>query len=316
MLYGIYTVLFGLTMWILPRKFHISPVKRFIFPTIIARFLLATLNIFYDLVGEVYAVLDTIPPNERPWMIAGQSIDLATFVLADILGDAILLYRVYTLWGPRKWILLPLVLVMLTTKLLSIIAVIIRVLALDDPRKYEAVNVKVSDDFRIWFSFILSNVCMNTLMTLLIAGRVWWISRCTQSGTFTPWFNRTLAIVTESGVIYPLILILILSLNPPNYSCTGTIATGLAPTLIAVRVGLGSSFDDEITERPIVDLESVKARENTYVPEIGPFNCRASEDFMSCTFNSATEGPMDDTFGGCIVETLHRFTESVETVQS
>lgn len=59
-------------MWILPQKFHISSVKKIMFPAIITLFSLVTLNISYNLVGEAYAILYTIPKNEKPWMIAGQ----------------------------------------------------------------------------------------------------------------------------------------------------------------------------------------------------------------------------------------------------
>jgi len=69
---GAYTVLFGIAVWILPRKFHIPSIKNFIFPAIIALFVLATINVAYDLVGEAYAIIYTIPVVEKPWMIVGQ----------------------------------------------------------------------------------------------------------------------------------------------------------------------------------------------------------------------------------------------------
>ncbi|KAE9402524.1 hypothetical protein BT96DRAFT_937168 [Gymnopus androsaceus JB14] len=85
-------------MWILPPKFHIPSVQKFIFPAIIFLFTLATINVVYDLAGEAYATA-----VENPWMIARQFIDLITFVFADILGDSVLfgdLEREYSLAQP------------------------------------------------------------------------------------------------------------------------------------------------------------------------------------------------------------------------
>ncbi|KAE9406949.1 hypothetical protein BT96DRAFT_1048258 [Gymnopus androsaceus JB14] len=82
-LYGAYTVLFGLVVWILSRKFDIPAVKKFIFPAIIVMYALTTLNIAYDLVGEAYAIMYTISVVQKPWMITGQSVDEITFILSD-----------------------------------------------------------------------------------------------------------------------------------------------------------------------------------------------------------------------------------------
>ncbi|KAF9075353.1 hypothetical protein BDP27DRAFT_1461713 [Rhodocollybia butyracea] len=165
MLYGTYAVLFGLAIWILPRKFHISSIKKFIFPATIVSFILATINIFYDLVGEAYAILYMIPSNEKPWMIAGQAIDFITFLLGDL--------------GTSK-----------------------------------------DHSPTLVLDHILHEI-----------GRVWWLSREIRRTRYN--------FKIESGVIYPLFIIIMFSSLLPNWSCLGTIVSGLAPTLIAVRVGLG-----------------------------------------------------------------------------
>ncbi|KAE9399252.1 hypothetical protein BT96DRAFT_994057 [Gymnopus androsaceus JB14] len=96
-LYGAYAVLFGIAAWILPHKFHVSSVKKLFLPIITVLFILATINITYDLVGEAYAILFTIPAVEKPWIKAGQSIDLITFMLADILGDSVLVRQIFAI---------------------------------------------------------------------------------------------------------------------------------------------------------------------------------------------------------------------------
>ncbi|KIK64225.1 hypothetical protein GYMLUDRAFT_241410 [Collybiopsis luxurians FD-317 M1] len=65
-LYGIYIVLFGLAVWILPRKFDTPSVKRFFFPAIVILFFFATISLAFDLMAEVYVTLFIIPPS---WVI-------------------------------------------------------------------------------------------------------------------------------------------------------------------------------------------------------------------------------------------------------
>ncbi|KIK52119.1 hypothetical protein GYMLUDRAFT_265549 [Collybiopsis luxurians FD-317 M1] len=239
----------------MPRKFEIPSVKKFFFPIIVALFVLATVNIAYDLVGEGYAILYTIPvTGEKTWMIAGQipwrSIDTITFAISDILGDTVLFYRVYAVWGFRKRILIPLLLIISVAKVFNILETI---WSISGPIDIQSPLTKFFDkapNFDLGFSAI--NAFANMLMTLLIAGRIWWISKAVEIGYTSGmkprskwhWYHRTVAIITESGVIYPIYLIVGACSGTPNYACLGTITVGLAPTLIAVQVGLGSAYDN------------------------------------------------------------------------
>ncbi|KAF5386326.1 hypothetical protein D9757_008575 [Collybiopsis confluens] len=245
-LYGIYMVLFGLATWTLSNKFHVKYVKNFLFPIIIALFSLATLNFAYDLAGEQYAILFTIPVDVKPWMTAGQAIDIITYTVADILGDTVLFYRVYAVWGYKKRVLFPLLVLILVAKAFSFIyTAFIMQIAIDSAVPLKLLPSKISfPDL-----FFILNAIANMTMTLLIAGRIWWISRSIEAGLPEQrrgWYNRTIAIVTESGLIYPIYLITeaALSGGDQNAFTIGAIAVGLAPTLVAVRVGLGSAYDN------------------------------------------------------------------------
>ncbi|KIK54739.1 hypothetical protein GYMLUDRAFT_893540 [Collybiopsis luxurians FD-317 M1] len=281
-LYGAYVVLFGLAIQILPRQFDTPSAKNFFFPVIIALFVLATINITYDLVGEGYAILYTIPTtDEKTWMIAGQSIDLITFAISDFLGDFVLLHRVYTVWGSQKRIFFPILFIVFVAKAFNIIQTVIAVWSpIDDNKTFNSLNI--TPDF--WFLFMVINAFVNTLMTLMIAGRVWWISRAVHnrypSGPSQlpqqHWYCRTIAVVTESGIIYPTYLIVEallvnLPVPVPNSSCLGAISVGLAPTLIAVRVGLGSAYNiQSLKQSDIVFMPYVESRRSpSYVSDGG-----------------------------------------------
>ncbi|KAE9390005.1 hypothetical protein BT96DRAFT_1066163 [Gymnopus androsaceus JB14] len=129
------------------------------------------------------------------------------------------------------------------------------------------------------------NAISNMLKTLMIAGRVWWLSRSLwkelPSGAHSShWYHRTLAVVTESGVIYPVYLTIeaILSrslpFNIPNYVDMGSVIVGIAPTLVAVRVGLGSAVDDQSLRSNILQSQLLFATRprspSTAVLDIAP----------------------------------------------
>ncbi|KIK64183.1 hypothetical protein GYMLUDRAFT_241371 [Collybiopsis luxurians FD-317 M1] len=239
----------------MPRKFDIPSVKKFLFPIIIALSVLATINIAYDLVGEGYAILYTIPfPNEKAFMIAGQCIDEITYFISDILGDIVLFHRVYAIWGSQKKITFPTFLIVLVAKVLSIIEAVIALwglLGLSDYDKYVSVRfLWMSPSF--FFEF-RDRKCLCKYIDDSFNCRIWWMSRALQAGTPSGskpgpqrrWYHKTVAIVVESGVIYPIYLIVGACGVLVNSTCLGVISVGLAPTLIAVRVGLGSAYDDQ-----------------------------------------------------------------------
>ncbi|KIK64184.1 hypothetical protein GYMLUDRAFT_40471 [Collybiopsis luxurians FD-317 M1] len=302
-LYGAYVVLFGLAMWTLPRKFNVSSVKKFFFPAIIALFLLATINVAYDLVGEGYAILYTWPVHQKTWMMAGQSILEITFAMSDILGDIVLLYRVYAVWGFRKKILVPLVLLLSIAKAFYIITIVTLIRSTVEPDKPFNSLVKVSSTFTLVFGVI--NAFTNVLMTLLIAGRVWWISRMVEAEctSLRRWYHRTIAVITESGVIYPLYIILEASLvfSPlwvPNPATVAIITAGLAPTLIAVRVGSGSAYDNQ-------SLHTVMQHSNMRYSAHA--ESRRSPDFV---FNDALVAS-DNAFENSSIEDIQEKVDSI-----
>ncbi|KAE9407744.1 hypothetical protein BT96DRAFT_986390 [Gymnopus androsaceus JB14] len=68
--------------------------------------------------------------------------------------------------------------------------------------------------------------------------------------------NYYYAAVIESGIIYTLYLILGPAINLEIYTSPGIIIVGLAPTLIAIRVGLGSTIHNPTLYLPVLQSES------------------------------------------------------------
>ena len=92
----------------------------------------------------------------------------------------------------------------------------------------------------------------NVLVTSMIAGRIWWLSKDARSylaRRHTVKYYQAIAVIIESGAIYSSSLVLMLILYTIKthaerilYDAISQIV-GIAPTLIIVRVGLGIKQD-------------------------------------------------------------------------
>ncbi|KAJ8087396.1 hypothetical protein PM082_006226 [Marasmius tenuissimus] len=95
----------------------------------------------------------------------------------------------------------------------------------------------------------------NTILTLMTASRIWWITRRARAmmgGEVDQRYRTIVAIILESGWIYPLVLIVnailefatkVDTIIPISISPLIWQSAGLAPTLIFVRARSGKSVD-------------------------------------------------------------------------
>ncbi|KAG7092829.1 hypothetical protein E1B28_009144 [Marasmius oreades] len=106
---------------------------------------------------------------------------------------------------------------------------------------------------------MIISAASNLALTLLAAGRIWWIARGVRSSK-THVLTAVNKIILESGMLYPLTMIVHLSITNafPDYQIPldtlnlVVLAAGIAPTLIIVRLRLGVSFsgDGSVTQPP------------------------------------------------------------------
>ncbi|KAJ7088113.1 hypothetical protein C8R44DRAFT_819491, partial [Mycena epipterygia] len=162
--------------------------------------------------------------------------------LANCIADGIFVHRCYVLWGRKlRPVALP-----AFSFCCTIIAGILGLIPLSGTSERVATAVCMCTIF-----------CTNVLAASLAAGRIWWISRriARLMGGRNPrkkYMDLT-AILLESGLIYPLTLVIIIGifLSPATSTASVLIAiavcyhmVAIAPTLIIVRIGLGVSTDD------------------------------------------------------------------------
>ncbi|KAF5374337.1 hypothetical protein D9758_004675 [Tetrapyrgos nigripes] len=177
------------------------------------------------------------------------------FVFANVFGDGILIYRLYLIWNNWKRITYIPIAASLVNSILAVIGIRL---------SYAVDSDTVALHFTIYQLYLALNVVLNVLLTALIAGRVWFIRREAEvilGRAVRERYGMAITLCMESGVLYPIGLILFLSLqlglSSLDFFPILVQVVGIAPTLITVRSSLGKSVDNV---RQVVESQSVSLR--------------------------------------------------------
>ncbi|KAF9259811.1 hypothetical protein L218DRAFT_989919 [Marasmius fiardii PR-910] len=208
-------------------------------------------------------------------------------VAANAAADFILIHRCYAVWGSTKRILVPLILASFVVNVISSTGMIMIIIGSTDTR-VRSNRVLIENGQTIGAVGLIISAAFNSVLTLLTAGRIWWITRSVRKSK-TYLLTTMNKIIFESGMIYPLIIILHLSIRnglPQYYVPLDTlpvvvIAAAIAPTLIIVRIRLGISApdNDTITQPPrsSIFLHSIQPTQRSiYFSRLSAANRRLS----------------------------------------
>ncbi|ESK94832.1 hypothetical protein Moror_14105 [Moniliophthora roreri MCA 2997] len=171
----------------------------------------------------------------------------AVLALLCFFADALLIYRLWIVWGGRKRITL------FPTTLLIAWAVCAFIAVWGFTQLKPGDNDHSSYVHRWTIISGSTTLVLNVMVTTLIAGRIWWVGRQV-AGILGAEHNRTyskpLAIVVESGAISSVTILVTTILYAEKLNVAHLLfdtfaqVAGMVPTLIIVRVGLGVSFQD------------------------------------------------------------------------
>ncbi|EEB89396.1 hypothetical protein MPER_12508 [Moniliophthora perniciosa FA553] len=241
--YGLYTALFISYIRIL-RCRNVGTRERsqaktlYLLPTIIL-FILTTLvvigqTIFRGLVSYfTYIAVQTkhVKPlihflQHDPRKSMGIALSVICPALLNATADYILIHRCHTIYGSRKWITLPLVVVSIGTNVLGMVGA--SMYATGD--RVSAKDASLSDmgNFLSGVFFVMS-VVVNILITTLTAGRI-----CIESGLIYPVFTLLHFIMIRTITVRDV---------PFEFSSISNQTAGIAPTLIVVRAQLGKTVE-------------------------------------------------------------------------
>ncbi|KAJ8078114.1 hypothetical protein PM082_000320 [Marasmius tenuissimus] len=274
-LYGAYTVLFGICMSLLSKhKQAVGQLFNLIQIVVLSvLFILATVSLVVNTIDVVVSGLGAVnlTPNSydlRRFYIAR----LALLFVANVITDIILIWRCYSIWHQRIRVIVVPAIICLANNIVAVVNFARYLKELSAIWDF-LLGETGSDLFLV---YILWTVLTNIMLTSMIAGRIWYISRQAMASLGKSSINRmcrtVLAITLESGMIYPAALLIYASgvltlLKVPQITSASTTAitsnkynqlnlipkvmqyvlnqfAGIAPTLIVVCTKLGVSVEN------------------------------------------------------------------------
>ncbi|ESK89059.1 hypothetical protein Moror_5334 [Moniliophthora roreri MCA 2997] len=194
------------------------------------------------------------------------SLQLLVTVLLNIAADYMLIHRCYVIWDSKKRVALPLIIASVIINALGIVETVMTTIGSSD-RDVQSNNEISNYGLLLNFVFELLSVILNSMVTLLTAGRIWWIYRQIHAQGILKrdvFIQSVSRIILESGSLYPVLGIIGMILANETSSQRITIdempidffplirlSAGIAPTLIIVRAKLGKnveSLQDQVSD--------------------------------------------------------------------
>ncbi|KAF8178484.1 hypothetical protein BJ912DRAFT_1063133 [Pholiota molesta] len=242
LLYGITLVVYSTCVYVLfqRREERLRSTTWILFCTATLQFILSTIYVAFALrlliEGFIWAV-DTPEGTLGYWInpsIRAQVVSKAVYITNSIVGDSVLVWRVYVVWGKNLYAcVLPMLLVCGTTVTGYISIKLLSAITLNSLNSLFAIGKWV---LATWSLSIATQI----ISTGLIAGKIWWHARRI-SGSKAQYLS-VIAIVVESGAIYTVATIFLLAFFDIKTQAgaiigdmTAQIAT-IVPTLIILRV--------------------------------------------------------------------------------
>jgi hypothetical protein len=178
-----------------------------------------------------------------------------TFLVAvNCLADAVLIHRIYLVWGSRRWTLALPILTSMAINAVGLAGTIMRTKGASNSGIESNFNLEAKG-INFLLGFYYANAVVNFIFTMLIAGRIWWIGHTEQSQNrlTNGKYKSTVAIILECGVLYPISLVAHAAIEgnvdkiaiPVNLTPTVILLAGVAPTVIILRSCLGLNITRE-----------------------------------------------------------------------
>ncbi|KAJ8077834.1 hypothetical protein PM082_002274 [Marasmius tenuissimus] len=262
--YGMYTIIFGLCMQVLHRR---KTAKSGLYLTCtISLFVLANIYVWAAVWGMArqtilyfraaktrdYEPLAEYLVHDNTKIIWAGLTNLSGYFM-NVVADIMLIHRCYVLWGSKKIFLYGLALVAFVINGIGLAICIMVPVGLGVPSKRDIFLVANT----IGGGWSIASAVFNGLLSLLTAGRIWWVSREARQqmgAQVNARYKAIVAAILESGILYPTTviaaMIIVTVLDPNNYgtmpidlAVVSTMMSGLAPTLIIVRVAHGKPVE-------------------------------------------------------------------------
>ncbi|KAJ8088125.1 hypothetical protein PM082_013676 [Marasmius tenuissimus] len=257
--HGLYTILVILCVWFLMRD-QFDNRRFYLFSTLLL-FAICTIMVIDVTVFRTHeACIEygfATTKDWRPYMdyarynkpkLAYYTGYFAIPPLANIVAETMLIHRCYLIWGRRKRVALPLIVLSTISSLLLLGGSVAAAVGFGS-RIFEWGAKLATYADALKFPGVLMSAAVNVLVTLLTAGRIWWVHRQSQAhlGVSEKKDTRKLStatrIILESGMIYPMVMVINIVASwkyhgrMPRVDLTSVmvLSAGIAPTLALLR---------------------------------------------------------------------------------
>ncbi|KDR81109.1 hypothetical protein GALMADRAFT_116168 [Galerina marginata CBS 339.88] len=245
-LYGLSMVVFSCCVFILWKRGSQGGGNSWILLSLaIAQFIVSSIHIGdiwqQAIVGFLFHT--DIPHGPRTYFETspnnvGNTLQKCLLVISAFLADAVLIWRVYIVWERRNLIYIPPIIT--TIVYLTVYFIGIGMLNPNASGTNPLAGVVP------WLTAGLSlSIATNTILTGLIAGRIWWTYRNNIGSDYTSGSAKYMVVIwtmLDSGAVYTVTEIVTIAFLGPQVggflSNLFIQVAGIVPTLIMVRVGL------------------------------------------------------------------------------
>ncbi|KAJ4483341.1 hypothetical protein J3R30DRAFT_3402085 [Lentinula aciculospora] len=277
LLYGAYTVVFALTIWILVwRRPAGQSINQLMLWASVVMFSLATMHIGVNYARVFFAFVTYRNAEGGPAAFFNilsnftQIFGSALYITQTLVGDSVVLVRCYIVWG-RQWYTVAFPILLLLGSTTSGIGILYSFAHIGDA---EVFAVQLQNWIVSFFSLTLST---NFICTALVAYRIWHVNRSVMTFTHRNW-NPVMLLVIESGAIYSATLLSLLILYKAEswfqYVLLDAISpiVGLVFSMIIVRIGLGLMAPTGETRNYMATFPSSTGHSTGYnMHHLGPF---------------------------------------------
>uniref|UniRef100_A0A0W0F6I8 Uncharacterized protein n=1 Tax=Moniliophthora roreri TaxID=221103 RepID=A0A0W0F6I8_MONRR len=220
--------------------------------TYVVLFVLSTMFVVvYTMIDVGYAIVKSAV-DDGLQRATVYSIQQLVAVLLNTTADCMLIHRCYLIWNSDKCIALPLILASAVINGVGIGCSILH--GLSEAHKLRS---SLSAD-TICVMYYISTAVVESVLTLLTAGRIWWIHRAVHAhgiGTSDTFIRSITRIILESGIIYPIFSIATMIIakglgSPFDPFPLVPLSGAIVPTLILVQSAPPGSPSDSRHSRP------------------------------------------------------------------
>uniref|UniRef100_A0A0W0FDV9 Uncharacterized protein n=1 Tax=Moniliophthora roreri TaxID=221103 RepID=A0A0W0FDV9_MONRR len=198
--------------------------------------------------------------------VARRAIISSLRAMINFIADLTMIHRCYTIWDSRKIIALPLLFASFCSTCIGLTGGIFMALGSRDASDDLNWSLYVKGN-KMTLSVLVINAVVSFSVTLLTAGRIWFIShqiRRLYGQNTSPMYRRIIAIILESGFLCPLAItinLIITRAGDPDFKQSTPIdfsgvvyqIAGIAPTLVVARARAGKSI--ESVDRAVSTLQ-------------------------------------------------------------